>query len=55
MNFNRNIPCAGNTSADRNIIDKRFNHFTAQMFRICVPLDKLAAITADFNFFIEFG
>ena len=55
MNFNRYIPCAGNTLTDRYIINQRFNDFTIKMFQICILLDKLAAVVTDFNFFVKLG
>ena len=55
MNFYGNIPCSGDSLADRYIINQRFHDFAVKVFQVCVLFNEFAAVITNRNFVVDFG
>ena len=55
MNFYGNIPCSGDSLADRYVINQRFHDFAVKVFQVCVLFNEFAAIITNRNFVVDFG
>ena len=55
MNFYGNIPCSGDSLADRYVINQRFHDFAVKMFQVCVLFNEFAAVITNRNFVVDFG
>ena len=50
----RNVLSFGDSLVYGNVVNKDINHLTIQVFEVCVTLDDLSAVVADFDFYIDF-
>ena len=55
MNFYGNIPCSGDSLADRYVINQRFHDFAVKVFQVCILFNEFAAVIANRNFVVDFG
>ncbi len=55
MNFYGNIPCSGDSLADRYVINQRFYDFAVKVFQVCVLFNEFAAVITNRNFVVDFG
>ena len=55
MNFYGNIPCSGDSLADRYVINQRFHDFAVKVFQVCVLFNEFAAVITNRNFVVDFG
>lgn len=55
MNFYGNIPCSGDSFADRYVINQRFHDFAVKVFQVCVLFNEFAAVITNRNFVVDFG
>ena len=55
MNFYGNIPCSGDSLADRYIINQRFHDFAVKVFQVCVLKGEFASVITNRNFVVDFG
>ena len=55
MNFYGNIPCSGDSFADRYIINQRFHDFAVKVFQVCVLFNEFTAVITNRNFVVDFG
>ena len=49
----RNVLSFGNSLAYGNVVNKDFHHLSGEVFEVCVTLDDLSAVVADFDFYVD--
>ena len=50
----RNVLRFGNSLAYGNVVNEDLNHLSGEVFEVCVTLDDLSAVVADFDFYVDF-